>query len=213
VVAKLIKPPRLQFTRAARQYLYPVLPAALALILLWSSPWPAFSVETNTARLERPRPVSSRPNEVRALADDRYFDTLISLIHNSRRSIDLAMFVFKTSTRSNNRPLQVAKALISARQRGVRVRVILENSGYDEKLNRTNKEVGALLKKNQITVEFDSPRRTNHAKMVVIDNRYCLVGSHNFTQAALKYNHELSLLIDSRSLARELTGYMDKIIR
>ncbi|HIJ79964.1 MAG: phospholipase D-like domain-containing protein [Desulfobulbaceae bacterium] len=213
-MAELNKPfPRI-FSRAARQYLYPILPAALALAFFSGFSLTALGAESTTPRIELPGlSTSSRPNEVNTLADDDYFPTLINLIQNSNRSIDLAMFVFKTSTKGDNRPMQIAKALIAARQRGVRVRVILEKSGYDEKLNQTNEEVGALLKENRIVVEFDSPQRTNHAKLVVIDSRYCLVGSHNFTQAALKHNHELSLLIDSRTLARELLDYMGKISR
>ena len=60
---------------------------------------------------------------------------------------------------------------------------------------------------------FESPKTTTHNKMVVIDRRYAIVGSHNFTQSALKYNHELSLLVDDRELAGKLITYMETSIK
>ena len=68
------------------------------------------------------------------------------------------------------------------------------------------------MRKHGIKVNFDSPKTTTHTKLVVIDRRYSMVGSHNFTHAALKYNNELSLLIDDRDLAQQLTDYMAGII-
>lgn len=174
---------------------------------------PCFALDAQRFEIESPgllpHNLSTRPGDIRALPDATYYETLLSLLENAGQSVDISMFLFKTSDRKDNRPGRIAKALIAARERGVRVRVILENSGYDEKLNENNKRVADLLKKNRILVEFDSPRRTNHSKVIVVDRRYCLVGSHNLTHAALAYNHEVSLLIDSRALARELLTYMD----
>ncbi|MBU4177899.1 MAG: phospholipase, partial [Proteobacteria bacterium] len=51
------------------------------------------------------------------------------------------------------------------------------------------------------------------AKLAVIDRRYCLVGSHNLTQSALKHNHELSLLLDNPQLAEEILAYLETILQ
>ena len=68
-----------------------------------------------------------------------------------------------------------------------------------------------LLRKNRIEVRFDSPATTTHTKLVVIDNRYVFLGSHNLTQAALKHNHEVSLLLDNTALAREIADYIGRV--
>ncbi|PIY21300.1 MAG: phospholipase, partial [Deltaproteobacteria bacterium CG_4_10_14_3_um_filter_60_8] len=39
----------------------------------------------------------------------------------------------------------------------------------------------------------------------------CFIGSHNLTHAALAYNHELSLRLDSPELAGQLLDYMKEI--
>ena len=150
---------------------------------------------------------------VRVLADAAYGETLASLIANAGKRIDIAMFLFKTSPDRDTRPAKLIRDLVAARQRGVEVRVILEYSSYDPTLNQTNQETAQALKKGGVAVFFDSPSRTTHAKLAVIDRRYCLVGSHNLTQSALKYNHEFSLLLDSPALAEEILAYMETILK
>jgi competence ComEA-like helix-hairpin-helix protein len=157
------------------------------------------------------RHLSLRPGEVTVLADDAYFPALLQAIAEARRTIGMAMFLFKMGESPENRPARLAKALIAARSRGVRVEVLLEKSGYDEGINRENEEVANLLRKNRIDVRFDTPETTTHAKLVVIDNRYVFLGSHNLTQAALTHNHEFSLLIDNSALAREASDYLDRL--
>lgn len=155
--------------------------------------------------------IVTRPGEVRLLTDQDYYPTLEGLIAQATSSIDLVMFLFKTTAAEKNRAAALVQELVRARQRGVRVTVLLERSGYDPELNRENEQVGARLKKGGITVRFDSKKTTTHAKAVVIDRRYTLIGSHNFTGSALTYNHEASLLVDSQALASQLLEYMGGI--
>lgn len=157
------------------------------------------------------RHLATRPGEVQILPDEEYFPTLLQSIAQASRRIELAMFLFKTTESSDNRPAQLAKALINARGRGVQVEVLLEKSGYDAELNRENEKVAQQLQKQRIDVRFDTPATTTHTKLVVIDHRYVFIGSHNLTQAALKHNHEFSLLIDNAALAREISDYIGQL--
>jgi phosphatidylserine/phosphatidylglycerophosphate/cardiolipin synthase-like enzyme len=52
---------------------------------------------------------------------------------------------------------------------------------------------------------------TTHSKVFVIDDRYCFVGSHNLTHAALAMNQELSLYVDSPALALQITNFVRQI--
>jgi len=165
--------------------------------------------QTATGVASAPLPaIITQPGEVRLLTDQEYYPILQSLIGRATASIDVAMFLFKTTDASNNRAASLVQDLINASKRGVIVNVLLEKSGYDPKLNSENQKVGAYLKKQGVKVRFDAEKTTTHAKIVVIDRRYCLVGSHNFTGSALTYNHEASLLVDNQSLANELRDYI-----
>ena len=157
--------------------------------------------------------IMSRPGEIVILSDKKYYDNLIQYIKKARKTIHMSMFIFKITDSPKNRPALVLKELIAAGKRGVRIRVILEKSGYDDKLNLENRRVAKKLKKHRIAVSFDSPDITTHTKLVVIDSRYSFVGSHNLTHSALAYNHEFSLLIDNKTLAQKLIGYMKTIDR
>lgn len=149
---------------------------------------------------------------VRLLADGAYYPALLGKIRAAGKSVDLVMYLWKMAGDGGGKPAELTKALGEARQRGVAVRVILENSGYDEKLNLANQETAKLLRREGITVFFDSPAVTTHTKLAIIDHRFCLVGSHNLTQSALERNHEISLLLDSPSLAGELSRYLETLL-
>ncbi|MDH4321807.1 MAG: phospholipase D-like domain-containing protein [Desulfobulbaceae bacterium] len=155
--------------------------------------------------------ILTRPGEVQLLADDQYYPTITHLIRTARQRIDIAMFLFKTTEAKKNRPMLILQELTAARKRGVRVQVILEKSDYDEALNKENQQTANRLRKNGISVAFDDNKTTTHTKLAIIDQHLCLLGSHNFTHSALAYNHETSLLIDSRELAGQLLAYMEKL--
>lgn len=155
--------------------------------------------------------IVTRPGEIQLLTDKTYYQTITHLIRTARSRIDIAMFIFKTSKAKSNRPRHILQELAAARKRGVRIEVILEKSGYDEELNKENKQTAAQLRRNGISVAFDDYKTTTHAKLMVIDQHLCLLGSHNLTHSALAYNHETSLLVDNRELAEQLLAYMEKL--
>ncbi|MCK5405764.1 MAG: helix-hairpin-helix domain-containing protein [Desulfobulbaceae bacterium] len=157
--------------------------------------------------------VGTRPGEIIMLPDREYYSTLVHYIENAKNRIDMAMFLFKTTKSPKNKAAKIVQALIAAGKRGVQVRVLLEKSDYNDSINKENRQVAGKLRRNGIQVFFDSQKTTTHTKLVVIDERYSFAGSHNMTHSALAYNHEFSLLIDNRELARKLLGYMEGIKR
>ena len=111
----------------------------------------------------------------------------------------------------SNRGNQVAQALIAAAKRGVRVTVILDQPPEGDAPQAPNRPVAAQLRQQGITVQFDTPERMTHTKLVVIDQRYVFIGSHNFTESALRYNNEASVRIDSPRLAQQALAYLQRL--
>jgi phosphatidylserine/phosphatidylglycerophosphate/cardiolipin synthase-like enzyme len=149
--------------------------------------------------------------EAKLLLDRDYFTALLDGVDRARAEIFLSAYLFRTIEHAKGYPESVLKSLVAAVRRGVRVDVILErNQGADD-LNRNNDETAKTLKKGGIRVCMDAPDRVTHTKLVVIDRRYLLIGSHNLTQAALKYNHEASVWINSVPLAEEVLSYMKSL--
>jgi phosphatidylserine/phosphatidylglycerophosphate/cardiolipin synthase-like enzyme len=159
-----------------------------------------------------PASAAQPSRSVTLLKNGDYLDALVQGIRTARQSVVCSCYLFKTGTGRGNQPRRIADELIRARQRGVAVTVVLEDEGRRrDPLNAENHVTAALLRRGGVTVRFDSPWVTSHAKVVVIDNRHVYLGSHNLTQSALTRNNELSLHIDSPDLAAEITGYLDRL--
>jgi len=148
------------------------------------------------------------------LKNQEYFPALLKAIDEAKNEIIMSFFLFKAGVHKNSYPDRVLAHLAKSAQKGVRVLVILENSGdHDRNLDAENKRTKQLLEAKGVAVYFDSSRKTMHNKLIVIDQRLVLLGSHNLTQAALKYNNEISILIDNPELAKEARTYMLTIIK
>ncbi|MGV8056950.1 MAG: phospholipase D-like domain-containing protein [Smithellaceae bacterium] len=148
------------------------------------------------------------------LRNQEYFPALISAIDEAKTEIIMSFFLFKSGTHHNSYPDKIVAHLGRAAQRGVKVMVILETSGgHDQNIDNENRRTKQLLENKGVKIYFDSPRKTTHTKLVVIDQRLVLLGSHNLTQSALKYNNEISILINRPELAKEARTYMLTIIK
>lgn len=63
------------------------------------------------------------------------------------------------------------------------------------------------------TLNLDKKKRTSlHAKCVVVDDRWALITSANFTEAAQERNIEAGVLIDDRALAGMLKGQFEGLV-
>ena len=148
---------------------------------------------------------------VTLLANEAYFDALIPRLTQAKQEIVVGMFLFAPGDHADNRANRVKEALIDATKRGVRVRLFLEVSESRDFATEANRGVAKELGRQGITVQFDSPARTTHTKLVIIDQRYVFLGSHNFTHSALRHNNEASVLIESPKLARQALAYLQRI--
>jgi len=129
----------------------------------------------------------------------------------AKQEIVVSMFLFAAGERENNRANQLKEALIEAAKRGVRVHVFLDQSDAQEFSTEANRNVAEDMRRHGIKVKFDSPARTTHTKLVIIDQRYVFLGSHNFTQSALRHNTEASVLIESPKIAQQALAYLKRI--
>jgi len=148
---------------------------------------------------------------VTLLVNEAYFDALISHLTQAKHEIVVSMFLFVPGDHENNRANQVKEVLIDAAKRSVQVRIFLEVSDGEDFSTEANRGVAKELSRQGITVQFDSPARTTHTKLVIIDQRYVLLGSHNFTHSALRHNNEASVLIESPKLAQQALAYLQRI--
>jgi phosphatidylserine/phosphatidylglycerophosphate/cardiolipin synthase-like enzyme len=155
------------------------------------------------------KPIDQNCCPLTLLKNKAYFHALSERIRDARTQILMAFFLFKTNGHPQSYPEILLRELGDAARRGVRVMVVLEQDvKTDSTVNRDNQSASERLKKAGVEVHFDSPKKTMHTKLAVIDGRYTFIGSHNLTQSALKHNHELSVLVDSPAVAQETLNYI-----
>lgn len=160
--------------------------------------------------------ISSDQSGCRAilLTNKDYVPALIKAIDEAQSEIFISIFSFKAGVHKNSYPDRILMHLAKAVKRGVDVKVILETSGrLNDELNTQNRQTGKLLEEQGVKVYFDSPRTTTHTKMIVIDRNILILGSHNLTQSALKYNNEISVMLSRPDLAKDARDYMLTIIK
>jgi phosphatidylserine/phosphatidylglycerophosphate/cardiolipin synthase-like enzyme len=94
----------------------------------------------------------------------------------------------------------IAKALVDAHKRGVKVQVVLDKSQRTEKYSSAD-----FVAHAGIPTSIDSKHAIAHNKVMVIDAHKVLTGSFNFTKAAEESNAENLLVIEDVALAGKYT--------
>ncbi|HEV3342736.1 MAG TPA: phospholipase D family protein [Pirellulales bacterium] len=90
----------------------------------------------------------------------------------------------------------IAKALVAAHNRGVKVQVILDKSQRTEKYSSAT-----FLHNAGVPTFIDAAHSIAHNKVMVIDGQTVVTGSFNFTTAAEQHNAENLLVLRDPSLA------------
>ncbi|NUO76601.1 MAG: cardiolipin synthase B [Lysobacter sp.] len=131
---------------------------------------------------------------------------VLMAIAASRRSIDLAAAYFVPDD-------LVRRALLDARRRGVRVRILVPGE-------HTDSDTVRLASKAQwegligAGIEFYEYRPTMmHIKMLIVDGELVSVGSTNFDIRSFRLNDEASLNVYDRDFAAAMTAVFEADLR
>jgi phosphatidylserine/phosphatidylglycerophosphate/cardiolipin synthase-like enzyme len=159
-----------------------------------------------------PPSVGLPAEDVSVVANEQYFKVAQELIKGAKHSIRVMMFeMVYYENRSHSPTNTLLKELIGARKRGAQVEVILEVREGEDRATKQNRRCGKMLSEGGVDVIYDSPSKTTHTKVMIIDEQLTLVGSTNWTYSALTDNNEASVLIRSKEVAKELIGYFNKV--
>lgn len=100
----------------------------------------------------------------------------------------------------------IVNQLIQAKNRGVKVQVLLDKSNVSDKWSKMMDLVNA-----NVSVRIDKVLGIAHNKVIIIDEQKVITGSFNFTNAADKRNAENVIIINNKSVAKEyLNNWQDR---
>lgn len=100
----------------------------------------------------------------------------------------------------------IVNQLIQAKNRGIKVQVLLDKSNVSDKWSKMMDLVNA-----NVSVRIDKVSGIAHNKVIIIDEQKVITGSFNFTNAADKRNAENVIIINNKSVAKEyLNNWQDR---
>ena len=120
--------------------------------------------------------------------------------------------IISTQLKANNPVKLLLNDLVEAEERGVEVRIYLNTKFPDVSYGElVGEDEFKMLQDAGCELYFIPPGRKLHDKVVVVDRRYVVEGSMNWSIVALKNNFESVTLIDSPELAEEKIARLERI--
>jgi len=112
--------------------------------------------------------------------------TLIPIIDQAKNEILISVFLWNYYFGEPGCQVQkFNQALIKASQRGVKVKGL--TAGI-QKLRKMS-DLGCSIKESNFANKL-------HNKIIIIDQKWCVIGSHNLTKNALERNYEVSVCFE-----------------
>ena len=115
-------------------------------------------------------------------------DLVVNAISSAKKELLVQAYSFTSAP--------IAKAIVDAQNRGVKVRVILDKSQFSEKYSAAK-----FLEHEKIPVWNDKRVAIAHNKVMIIDDKIVITGSFNFTKAAQLKNAENLLIVYDKDFA------------
>ena len=137
--------------------------------------------------------------EVCFTPDQSCLPQVIQRIDNAKSNILLLGYSFTSKP--------ISDALVRAKNRGVKVRVVLDRS---QKTQKSSKEALESLLLGKIEVRFDHSVKIAHNKIILIDGEQTVTGSYNWTHSAEFKNAENLVFIGSKSITKRYTDYFER---
>jgi phosphatidylserine/phosphatidylglycerophosphate/cardiolipin synthase-like enzyme len=126
-------------------------------------------------------------------------EQLLQVIRGAKSEIDFLAFSFTDD--------KLGQAVMERAKAGVKVRGVFETTGSETKYS----EYGPM-KAAGLEVYQDGNPYVLHHKVFVIDDRFTVFGSYNFSDNAASSNDENLLIVDDPALAASFTGEVERML-
>ncbi len=142
-------------------------------------------------------PVKNKSVDISGIHLDIYFspqdkalkNAVIPLINSSKNYVYIPAFLVTDR--------EMTEALINAKKRGVDVRLIVDALNASAKHSKHN-----LLRNGGISIKTENYAGKMHSKSVIVDDKYVIIGSMNFSNSGENKNDENLVVIRSSEMAK-----------
>jgi phosphatidylserine/phosphatidylglycerophosphate/cardiolipin synthase-like enzyme len=146
--------------------------------------------------------------KVEAIIGSDYYRKVSPVICSASYKIDIIMYEWKWYSHEFAGGVQrLNNEIISKARENVKVRVLLNIESMGHAITKINSRTASFLQQKGVIVKFGQVGVATHAKMVIVDDRFCVVGSHNFSKGSFTRNQECSVLIEGGEAIRPFIDY------
>lgn len=140
-----------------------------------------------------------------------YWQALPALMDSATHSIELCMF-HVAAPNERHPTYALLQGLIRAQQRGATVRALLDRDGKTDPYLSTviNSAARRFLTEAGVACRSDSSAKLLHSKYLVIDRKQVVMGSHNWSAGSYGRFDDLTLAVESETLAHQVVGRFDE---
>lgn len=138
-------------------------------------------------------PAVSPPIEVLFSPQGGCTEAILKEINSAKTTVFVQAYWFTSAP--------IAKALVEAHKRGVKVEVLLDESRTE--MDSTQADV---LFDNRVPAFTDGKHVTAHSKVMIVDGKTVITGSFNFTGQSEDLNAENLLVIRDKAISEKYTA-------
>ena len=121
---------------------------------------------------------------------------VIPMVNNAKNYIYVPAFVLTHD--------KLAEALIVAKSRGVDVKIIVDATHTSSSRSKVK-----MLRTAKVPVKVENYAGKMHSKSMIIDDKYIVAGSMNFSQSGENRNDENVLIVEDERLAKYYRGFFE----
>jgi phosphatidylserine/phosphatidylglycerophosphate/cardiolipin synthase-like enzyme len=148
--------------------------------------------------------------EIDSCIGKEYPEKVVPLLQNASQTIDVLMYEWKWYTHEQAGGVEKFNlAFQAAARRGIKVRVILNIESMGHALTKINMRTEQFLKLAGIQVKFGQIGTATHAKMIIIDKKNLVLGSHNISKGSFSKNQECSIIVSGGEAIRSYLDYFE----
>ena len=143
-----------------------------------------------------------------------YYSWICTALDEAEHKIDMAMFHVALPSEDHPTHILINK-LIAAKNRGVKIRVLLDKDRASDpyKSSIINKNALDTLCNAGVDARFDTEEQLLHSKFLAIDEETAIIGSHNWSAGSYLHWDDMSFAISSKSFTCELHQRFEKLWR
>ncbi|MBE7710758.1 MAG: DUF1669 domain-containing protein [Cyanobacteria bacterium SIG31] len=130
---------------------------------------------------------------------------IIKNINESKKTIDIAIYGYSSVP-------AIEKALISAQNRGVKVRLVYDVNNKGNNIYPDTNKILEIISNNQNDINSNESRNIMHNKFYIFDNKILITGSANLSHTDMsEFNSNSIIIINSPKIANIYTQEFEQM--